>query len=330
MKKNTKKYVFLILGGLVVVSLLPLLMQGAATLAVWDMIFKARVERNIETMRGTLELPIQDFFQNVEERDFIQAVRDGDLAKVQAMADHGANINMQGEYHFTPLYLAVQFRQKEVFGYLLEQGADPYVKLEEIPSKIRRRHALIPICAAKGALIEKDPQYLRLLLEHAAAGHEHEILELFFLSQFRVDDNVRHPASELAALSRNDAVKLKMILEAGILLSDDSWKMKDLLDLAVSFERFPCAELLLAEGAPLTSSSLRSLARWNDCFSTLPPESRERRVGLEDILASLNALDAEILPQVFAAENNRDFETCKRLADEINGKRGIAPPQVEE
>lgn len=58
------------------------------------------------------------------------AVREGDLATVQALVGHGADVNQVSEFGWTPLLTATQNRYYQLGKYLLENGADPNVASE--------------------------------------------------------------------------------------------------------------------------------------------------------------------------------------------------------
>ena len=55
------------------------------------------------------------------------AVSRGDLTEVEALVDHGENINAAGRSGRTPLYYAALQGQNEVVSYLLEKGANPKI-----------------------------------------------------------------------------------------------------------------------------------------------------------------------------------------------------------
>lgn len=68
------------------------------------------------------------FAQNPEELSLVKIIAEGSLDQIQQMIAGGADVNVQNELGWTPLYAAVMFGKKDVIDLLLNSGADINIK----------------------------------------------------------------------------------------------------------------------------------------------------------------------------------------------------------
>lgn len=74
-----------------------------------------------------LFLPVVAYGQNLNE-EILAATRKGDVEKVKALLEKGADINAKSPYGATPLFFACDRSNVEMVKLLLEKGADPNVR----------------------------------------------------------------------------------------------------------------------------------------------------------------------------------------------------------
>lgn len=92
-------------------------------------------------------------FSDPQVIELVTAIGENDLRQVENLARGGANLNAMGCHERTPLYVALQVGDKEMLVRLLELGADPNFRTPK------------GVAAAKLAVLHKDPEYLRTLLD---------------------------------------------------------------------------------------------------------------------------------------------------------------------
>jgi ankyrin repeat protein len=68
------------------------------------------------------------FENELGERPLHKAAEGGNLTIIDLFLKHGAQINAQGKHHFTPLNVAVIYKQAEAVKHLLEAGAKPNIE----------------------------------------------------------------------------------------------------------------------------------------------------------------------------------------------------------
>ena len=94
---------------------------------------------------------------NSHYNDFIWAVKNGDLAKVQKCVDHhGVDVNIKLVNDRLPIHFAADYGQVKVATYLLDHGAN----VNQLD-----KHGISPLLAA---IWEGHEQCVKLLLDHGA------------------------------------------------------------------------------------------------------------------------------------------------------------------
>lgn len=152
----------------------------------------------------------------------------GDMDKVKALLEEGADVNAKDENGMTPLLLAISNKQVDLAKFLIEKGAD--INLAD-------RQGVVPLFRA---LWNKDLDMLELLLKKGA------------------DVNTKHAKSGFTALhwaammDSKDSVEL--ILDAGADVNAKSNTGETSLDVAAIWGVSPAmAELLVTKGAEVLS-----------------------------------------------------------------------------
>ncbi|UFS70704.1 ankyrin repeat domain-containing protein [Geomonas sp. RF6] len=164
-------------------------------------------------------LDYSKYFSSPKETALVRAIMDGDENSVRGLVAEGVNVNAVGEYENTPLRVAIKSRQKKIVQLLLQLGGDPNFKTPK------------GAAAADVAVIEKDPDYLRLFLN------------------FGLDPNLRSGDVPLIfyAISENNWPHYEMLLAKG---ADINSKNADgstiLMDLVMQLEYDRAKELLLS------------------------------------------------------------------------------------
>lgn len=74
--------------------------------------------------------PLRPDFDKREARRFGRAIAAGRTERVREMIEQGANVNVEGRYGITPLYIALWSLNYEAFEVLIEAGADIYHQSE--------------------------------------------------------------------------------------------------------------------------------------------------------------------------------------------------------
>lgn len=274
-------------------------------------------------------LPVDEIFTDAKERDFGNAIVAGDLQTVKQMVMDGVDVNIRGKYDLTPLYLAIHFNQKEVFSYLLQQGADPWVtyRYEEMPTqKFYRRYSILGISVADTAINDPAPDYLLGMLKHDKTGKKENFVKKFFAWQSGVD---RQKPLEGKEACRVDMIKLQAILDSGKQSPDDPQKWGS-ISSGISQKRYHCVLLILKKGGNLCTVSLRYILKDRNGFpgasQKWPKEAQDIYYGLDELCNYLESFDPEIFPKIEKALKEERFGIAlQQLVDELDAKRGIVP-----
>jgi hypothetical protein len=94
-----------------------------------------------------------------------RAATEGDVARVKALLDAGADVNAKNAYGGTPLSFACDHGRTEVVRLLLERGADPNTK-----------DTFYGASPLMWALIKKHPDVVGLLLDKGAQGVDEALM----------------------------------------------------------------------------------------------------------------------------------------------------------
>ena len=75
--------------------------------------------------------PLRRYFPDPDARRFTRAIVWGRIDRVRQMIDQGADIDVEGQYGITPLYVALLSLNYEIFELLVEAEADVYHRASE-------------------------------------------------------------------------------------------------------------------------------------------------------------------------------------------------------
>lgn len=296
-------------------------------------------------------LPIHEIFTEAAERDFIKAIVADDLEAVKRMVADGMDVNIKGKYDITPLFFAIFDEKKDVYTWLLQQGADPWVE-KNAPPKFCQRYRFFGRSVVDHAVNDSDPDYLLTMLKYDKTGKQGDLLQKFFEMPsgfYRHKSSQEEQSLQVKAGYCADAVKLEAILDSGKQLPDAPRKLPSYLAESMIDGRSTCALLILNKGAPVTERFLRHVTNKRNAFlrasQDLPKEAREHHHGLDELCAYLESLDPEIFQKVDkilqeeksvtqskdgvgskgSEARQKSAAALQQLADELNAKRGITP-----
>ena len=262
-----------------------------------------------------------DIFGTPSDIEFAQAVIEGNVLKVKQLIDGGANVNAKGKINITPLYLAFHYQQPEVFKLLLENKADPTIKIDESDRKQLRWYEIIDpdllICAAN----DLDPTYIVALLEKGYCSYD------AFKFLFGVDQGYlrrrwktkeefgAYPSPQV--LSRISEIKLDAFLKAGVEFKRNG---KDSVLNAIFDSSFgeivggkkcfySCAIKLLDLKIPITIQFLNQVLYLRNNPSLLESQGQE---AVEDFAKVCNIL-LSVYPDL-----NQDFDEIMSIRKEMH------------
>lgn len=100
-----------------------------------------------------------EIFIDFGPRRLAEAAKRGDRDLINKLVDEGVDVNARGKYGVTPIFSALQCGSLEGMKVLLKRGADPNAIWETGDS-------VVHIAAGM-----KDPQFLRMLLDHGGSSN---------------------------------------------------------------------------------------------------------------------------------------------------------------
>lgn len=277
--------------------------------------------------------PNKEMFANETEQIFAQAIVDGDLGTVRKMVADGMDVNVRGKYDITPLYFAIHYQKKEIFSYLLQQGADSTVEMEYAPADGRKYRLLAPMTLWV-ALNDLDPDYFVEIMKYPVSITNDTLWESFCdLGIFRAgtfrSDGSRRTHEERVKI---DLAKLEAIFAAGFTMpaersahcvSDCLWQ-----------HRFDVVLVFLEKGWGIDERFLRTYHNYLSKSYSSPgfvKITNYLTAADPDFLTGLNAIfemppDGEktVCGEVFPVFSQRD-KALQNLAEKLNAQRGIAP-----
>lgn len=174
------------------------------------------------------------------------AARQGDSATIQALLDHGVDINVQDPHtRQTALLLAVQRGQVETVDMLLENGANPNIKGP-------RGYTPLIEAATKG-----DVESAELLLQHGADPNATE--------------DQSHWTALMMAAVRTDAAMVKLLVNYGADVNITDPKGKTAIDIA--YQRNDKETITAIKAEPQSPSRLASTKQQATGLTLIPDPS---------------------------------------------------------
>lgn len=168
-------------------------------------------------------LYLSDVFPDSSERSLARAVINGNVEAVRRAVDRSKDINFQGLYGVTLLWLAVQNNHVDIVKILLDNGADPDVPVEGMSSIV-------------GRAAEQYPEILAMLL---SAGASTEVRSGSFGKWAPIH----------FAATRKQSDSLELVVEAGADLNAKTEAGGTALSIAALFGRLDNVIYLLEAGA---------------------------------------------------------------------------------
>lgn len=274
-----------------------------------------------------------DIFGNPSDIEFAQAVIEGNVLKVKQLIDKGANVNAKGKINITPLYLAFHFQQPEVFKLLMENKADPSIKIDESDRKQLRWYEIIDpdllICAAN----DLDPTYIVALLEKGYCSYDAfkffwGVDQGYLRRRWKTKEEFgAYPSPQV--LSRISEIKLDAFLKAGVEYKRNG---KDSVLNAI-FDSpygailggrkcfYSCAIKLLELKIPITDQFLNQVLYLRNNPSLLESQGQE---AVEDFAKVCNLL-LSVYPDM-----NQDFDEIMSIRKEIRNVPSEEKKQYSE
>lgn len=294
------------------------------------------------------KIAVRDVFSEPESQNFVTAVVEGKLEIVKKMVAENLDVNLQGKYQMTPLYVAVYYQKKEIAAYLLEQGANPWISLKDLPPGYYLRNLLPGSSAIEAIVNDPNPDYLLVALESLEPGKECEMFKLFVESAPGIHRNRCLTGEEVR---RVDLIKLDAILKKFPCLHKTP-RADVYLEKALKGNRFPCVLVMLQKGFPVSFEFFYSIIDDRNKYKNTDKWPKEAQKGLVkpyELCDYLESIDPDIFTKCETIIEERDHfcdpatplakkqearlrcnDSLRLLAKEFNAKRGIDPTQVVE
>lgn len=264
--------------------------------------------------------PNREMFEKETEQIFVQAIIDGDSETVRKMVANGMDVNVRGKYDITPLYFAIHYQKKEIFSYLLQQGADSTVEMEYAPADGRKYRLLAPMTFWV-ALNDLDSEYFVEIMKYPIAITKDTLWEyfcdggIFPAGTFR-NDGSRHTPEERGNI---DLAKLEVLFAYGVTMPSE--RSAHCVSDCLSQHRFDVVLAFLERGWGIDERFLRT---YHDYLSR--SYSSPRFVKITDYLTACDPDFLTALHAIFEMSSGRD-SALQNLAEKLNAQRGIAPQQ---
>jgi len=266
---------------------------------------------------------------------FLQAVQDGNLPRIRALLDNGANVNAKGSLEVTPLHEAVRQGQLETMRLLLAKGAaiDAKDRLGWTPLYqavyFGKSREVVQLLISNGANVDTknkdgEPPLFLAVRRHA----QHGVAELLIDGGADIHAHNRH-GNTLAwvAIEEGCSQAVEKLLEKGIRVDERGPRGQTLLHHAAFCGDGTVVALLLAKGADANIK--------DDAGKTsLHYAANENCVRVAELLVAAGAdadavADSGMTPLHYAVRNGH-YETAELLVDagadrETRTKQGKTP-----
>lgn len=232
---------------------------------------------------ATSDWQATDVFTDPRTVECAEAVKNGDLAKIDALVQAGVDIQAEGKHQLDQLSWALLVRNKASFQRLLKKGADPNHRvLGAIP--------LVYLTSRNGI----DSEWLELLLKSKADPN----------AEFGMEKEVPLAGAIFYASGPKQQNNIKLLIQAGADLDHRDHTDNTPAMLAFGRRRYDLAYLLLQAGA-----SYRNRNK-NGCDLMYQVIGAEIEPGTDDWIWREKIID-------FLWENEADFKAAElKMADD--------------
>jgi len=179
--------------------------------------------------------PKPDSHQQILFKAFMSAVSDGDIEEVSNLISKGVDINGVDENGYSSLFIALRRKKRAIFEYLLKQGADPNVRIDN-------RTTLLSF-----SFLFNESSFLDLALKYG--GDPNQEVEYMGNNKMSLLYYLIH-----LPLAHEGSNKLKILINHG---ADLKAKYHNLNAVAVcvNCNKYEFAYILLKAGAPYSTDS---------------------------------------------------------------------------
>ena len=294
-------------------------------------------------------LQTNNLYQDAGMRKVVIMIQRGDLTGVKAWVTSGGKVDTAGTYGVTPLYLAWFYRQKEIYDYLLTQGADIDTMLNfNLPPVEFNKSNLIPRLAY-AVSCDSDAHYLKSALKYGLS--QSFALECVCHSPSRkLDQSTSFQQEE--ERYKLDTLKIQMILDS---ITDKSAMTLCcenclLMTLAAHISKFGATIQLLDFGVPISGKITekllaKALVEYQDyektgkCVGILYSSFELKQ--LERLAVYLQSIDPDIMTKMMQIEDqynrdsaivggNKGFEQARADRQKINQAAKKLEQQLHE
>ena len=185
----------------------------------------------------------------------IQAVRDGDLAKVEALAASGASLNTLTEQG-TPLEAAVRAGEDRIAWFLLREGASPDLATESnttplMVASTKGERRLVRLLLSAGADVNaRDAEGATPVMLAARNGHL-TVVKVLLAAGANVNVSQNEQSLLMQIVESGDLLTAEMLLAAGADVNYQSSEGVTALDLARADNKRDLEMLLIQAGAEI-------------------------------------------------------------------------------
>lgn len=171
----------------------------------------------------------KDYFKDNLQIEFVQAVGRGNKELMMELLQRGADVNASGSHGMKPLFWALGKQNLDGFEFLLENNANPNIKIED-PPEGRRSISVVELAA-----IAENSAYLCLLLKHGADPNR--------------DVGYGGRTVIYEAILNNRIENVKLLIQAGADINHKDLSGSTPLMTAAGIKNFDMVYLLLKSGA---------------------------------------------------------------------------------
>ncbi len=202
------------------------------------------VKMQKRAQKETKRMKAKDYYEDVVQVHFLEAVEKGDIKKMGELLKEGADVNAVGREQIRPLFWAVGKRSLVAFEFLLKNGADPNFYMEDMDNHpFHHKPSLMEWLTG-----DQVSDYLRVALQYGGDPD-------FIIEHYYPDGRLSSRAPIIfSAIKVGGVENLRILIEAG---ADINWQIvefsyKTPLIEAVFCRKFDMVYLLLEKGAEPT------------------------------------------------------------------------------